>query len=511
MALTLFELLAKLSLDTSEFDKGVTSATESGKKLQQTTEKTTKKVTALQLEMATAVGEMIGKSVAGILTSIPQFVGVSIEAARELEAEMAKYSSVFGDTVGEADAAFQRLSAYSGTYYTRMRGEGMSFFTQFKASGMDSSEAMLQMESAMRLAADAAAFYDISLEDTSQRLLSFLRGNAEAGESIGLFANDVSRTNKAMELYGKKWDKLNEAQREMVMLSIAQDSYDASKATGQASREADSYANKLANVKAQWREIMAVLGSPMLDASTQIMDKLSEFLSSNPEALQDFAKGLADVADFVADLIIGTMDFVATNAEIIIWFLSEFGRLLGILPAEPGPGTLSSEKSILGENVIGVEKSYETAETDRNLNTSAVIAQQEQAAAQQEIKDAINQLLELAAPLNRPGATTAQEDAFIDAWMELDNLLGEREKAQLEKWIEDSGIAEYTEGEKAPWGGYQMPENVLNILLGIPDAMKEAVSGINIVLDTGVLVGAVSDGQARESRGKRYTGGGTSA
>ena len=77
------------------------------------------------------------------------------------------------------------------------------------------------MDEYTRIAADAAAYYDISLEDADVRLRSFLRGNTEAGDAIGLFTSESQRNSKAVELYGTKWTNLTEAQKHHAAVQAA--------------------------------------------------------------------------------------------------------------------------------------------------------------------------------------------------------------------------------------------------------------------------------------------------
>ena len=49
------------------------------------------------------------------------------------------------------------------------------------------------------MAADAAAFWDMSLEESTSHLNSFINGSYEGGEAIGLFANDTQMAAYAVE------------------------------------------------------------------------------------------------------------------------------------------------------------------------------------------------------------------------------------------------------------------------------------------------------------------------
>ena len=55
------------------------------------------------------------------------------------------------------------------------------FGGQVKGAGMDGEMALQAVDKATRLAADSAAFYDVSLENSSASLASFMKGNFAAG------------------------------------------------------------------------------------------------------------------------------------------------------------------------------------------------------------------------------------------------------------------------------------------------------------------------------------------
>lgn len=322
MAMTLFELIAKLTLDTTDFDKKAAGANDTATGMAGNLEGV--------LARSVAVGNAMYNMSVSAFNGAINFGRDLVETAAEVQAENAQYAQVFQGVTEEADSMFAKIGELNNIHVGRLRTQGMGFFKQFASAGAETSEAMEKTESAMMLASDAAAFYDISLEDASYMLRSFLRGNVEAGESIGLFANDTLRTSYATELYGAKWAELNEIQRESVLLQIAQDTYKNANATGQASREAMAYANVLGNVKEQWRQIKAVLGAPILNALTPVLQEFEQFLKANPELVNDFAAAFGAIANALAEALKWLMQFIVDNSDKIEQFVSWVFGLLGI-------------------------------------------------------------------------------------------------------------------------------------------------------------------------------------
>lgn len=287
----LFELFATLVLDDSEFNRGITQATSKGESFGKTL--TTKAVAG-----AVALGNAMydaGKKAASLAV---EFTKAAIETAAQVQAEQAQFSAAFAGMEEEAANALKAVGTESGILYTRLQTVGTKVFSQLKGSGLDAAESLEAMERYTRLAADAAAYYDISLEDADERLRSFMRGNTEAGDAIGLFTSESQRNTYALEEYGKKWEKLTEAQKQMLMLNVAEDIYNQSGAIGQASRESDNWANKVANLEEAWEQAVALFGTPVGESLKPMLDALTAFLQneSNQKLFTAFGQKVADIA-----------------------------------------------------------------------------------------------------------------------------------------------------------------------------------------------------------------------
>ena len=122
------------------------------------------------------------KKVAGILAAVfavdkvKDFIGGAIEAAAEFNATSAQYSEVFGDMEGEATKRLEAIGEESSILENRMKGSFTKMAAFAKVGGMDTAESLDLADRSMRAIADSAAFYDRSLEDTTESLQSFLKG-----------------------------------------------------------------------------------------------------------------------------------------------------------------------------------------------------------------------------------------------------------------------------------------------------------------------------------------------
>lgn len=255
-----------------------------------------------------------------------------IESAADVQAENEAFTSTFKDNVGEAEKVLQRISETNNIYYTRLKKTGTEMYAQFRAAGAG-ADSMTMMERALNVAADAAAFYNITLEEASQRVRSFVRGNVEGGDAIGLFVTQFDRMHYAKVMYDKSWDDLNEAQRQNVLLTRAEHAYISSGAYQQASREADHYTNVLGNLKEKWRQIQATLGAPIIDALSPVIDKFTKFLEDNPEIVEKFANSIGTLADALASLAMSFIAFAGNNSDKLVG-IADF--VAGLLPTGLG-------------------------------------------------------------------------------------------------------------------------------------------------------------------------------
>lgn len=251
-------------------------------------------------------------------TQIIRFTKSLVEASAQVSALNAQFSATFSEVSTAATKMFNEVASGTGVMATRLRTAGTKAFSQFKGAGLDANAALAQTERYLNLAADAAAYYDISLEDADTRLRSFIRGNVEAGDMIGLFTSETQRNSKALELYGVKWLELNEEQRQMVMLDVAEQIYSQSGALGQASREADQYANVTGNLAENWLQFKAALGQPLLEAMIPIMQTLGGLMQNMVGWIQDNREEF-DALVRVLTIVIGTIGtYVTTVATMSI-------------------------------------------------------------------------------------------------------------------------------------------------------------------------------------------------
>lgn len=253
-------------IDSKGFEKGVKNINSSVSQL-------SGKLGTLKTKIAAAF------SVAAIVA----FGKKALETAASVNAANSAMSQTFGELEGAASAAITRVADESGILETRLKSTATGIYAFAKTSGMDSASALGMMKEALQVAADSAAYYDRSLEDTSETLKSFLKGNYANDAALGLSATEYTRNAAAMKLYGKSFQNLSEAQKQLTLLQMVKDANDLSGATGQAAREADGWENVIGNLKEAWKQLIAVIGQPVLKLAIPVVQSMTAALQRMTE------------------------------------------------------------------------------------------------------------------------------------------------------------------------------------------------------------------------------------
>lgn len=230
----------------------------------------------------------IGTAVAAAFAvdKIKDFGQGCVESAAAVKAENSQFEQTFGGLQTKADSVIGSVSENSGILQTRLNTVGTSIYAFAKTTGMESTEALDMMERALQATADSAAYYDRSLEDTSESLKSFLKGNFENDAALGLSCTETTRNAAANELYGKSFVDLSESQKQLTLLKMVEDANKLSGAMGQAARESDGWENVTGNLSEAWRQFQAQVGAPVLQKLVPVVQKVTKGLTGMGEKLK---------------------------------------------------------------------------------------------------------------------------------------------------------------------------------------------------------------------------------
>ena len=271
------QIALELNLDSSKFRQSL-------KNLNKTADNAAK---SMKSSFSGAFKKIAGAAAAAFsAAAVIKFGKDCVESAASVNAANSQLEQTFGDLQGSAEAAMKRVADSSGIVQSRLQGVGTSIYAFAKTTGMDSANALSMMEEALQVTADSAAYYDRSLEDTAESLKSFLKGNYENDAALGLSCTETTRNTAANKLYGKSFQDLSESQKQLTLLQMVKDANQLSGAMGQAAREADGWENVTGNLKEAWNQLLAVIGQPILQAATVIVQNLTSAI----QTLTEYAK-----------------------------------------------------------------------------------------------------------------------------------------------------------------------------------------------------------------------------
>lgn len=251
-----------------------------------------------------------------------QFAQNMVTTAAEIKAQNSQFSQTFGNMADQATAAIKRVADESGILSTRLQDSGTKIYAFAKASGADSQTALQLMETALQAAADSAAYYDKSLNETTETLQSFLKGNYENDAALGLSATEATRNAKAYELFGTEFNSLSEIQKQQTLLKMVTDAQALSGAAGQAAREMTGWENVTGNLSEVWRQFQARVGAPFLEALVPIVQDITT-------KMQELTSGID--WDAFGQKVTAVINAIVNNADKITAGLTSIAAGLAII------------------------------------------------------------------------------------------------------------------------------------------------------------------------------------
>ena len=266
----LFKLLGTIAI----------SGAETAKKEIDSVSTQTKKLGESLSDVGNKISDFGGKLTTRLSVPLTALGTLSVKSAADVKAANSQFEQTFGELQDSASDAIGRVAEDAGILETRLQGVGTSIYAFAKSSGADSAEAMALMEEALQATADAAAYYDRSLDETSESLMSFLKGNFANDAALGVSCTETTRNAKAMELFGQKYNDLSEIQKQQTLLKMVTDAQKLSGAMGQASRESDGFENVMGNLKESARLLAAEFGEVLLPTVIDLVQKLTGLLQS---------------------------------------------------------------------------------------------------------------------------------------------------------------------------------------------------------------------------------------
>jgi len=320
----------------------------------------------------------VGAVVAGAFAvdKIVDFGKSAIESAGSAKAISSQFTQTFGDLEPAAQTAVDSMAGQFGMVPNRVKPAMAQMTSMFKGLGMDTTAAMTEATSAVTMSADAAAFYDKSFADANSALTSFVKGNYEGGESIGLFANDTQLASYAVSQglvsATKDWASLDEATKQATRLDYAQNMQQLAGATGQAARESDGYENQLGNVQQAWTDFLAIVGGPVLGSVVNIMKDITSGLQqagAEVSFLQDGIQGIGD-PEALSGLDSQVYNIGQTIATVVGGFQTAAGSAIDFINSTVGFDGVFNGLVILAGGFVAVKSAMAIAGVVQGVTTA---------------------------------------------------------------------------------------------------------------------------------------------
>lgn len=291
--------------------------------------KAEKSINGLKSMAKKALGAIgIGFSISG-LANLAQ-------AAADLNATASQFKQVFDGMETEASNSLNQIAKDTGVTANRMKGSFTQIAAFAKTTGMETPDALALTERAMVAVADSAAFYDRSLEETTESLRSFLKGNYENDAALGLSATETTRNAAANELYGKSFKDLTEQQKQLTLLKMVEDANKLSGAEGQAAKEADTWTNQLGNLKQGLTDLKAAAGNTFLKPAIEILKIGSELLKIVTNKINSMSGTIEQKSNVITRKIKEVWSFlklVGAQVNKVAQFFGGWGNVLKLLTA----------------------------------------------------------------------------------------------------------------------------------------------------------------------------------
>lgn len=390
----------------------------------------------------------------------------SVAAAAGLRAESAQFAQTFGEMEKAATEALKALEKQTGISSTRIKGNYSTVYAFAKTMGSDSAQALDIASRAMSAAADSAAYYDKTVEEVTETIQAYIKGNYANDAALGIASTETTRNAAALERYGKAFKELTEAQKVDTLLAMVEAGNKASGAMGQAAREAGEWTNVTGELEDAQRQLLAVIGEPILEAAIPIAQELTQALRdmaqvSPGEQLRRDMDGFAATLEKTEQTYNATMATTLAQATLAERYVRQLQEL-----EKQGVDTAQAhaeyEAVVTKLNAVMPQLNVTLNEQTGliNQNTAALlgdVAAWKEAATTQAMYDKMKGQLEAYGQMQVKVAESNHQIDVLESQrkeklLTLSNLLGTAEAERIEferKAIEKTAIDYYTVYDKA--------------------------------------------------------------
>lgn len=252
------------------------------------------------------------------------FIGDSINAARDLHETLSKSTVVFGDYAGQIETWGETAAEAMGLSKQEAIEAAATFGGLFQEVGQSRADAVEMSQTLVQLAGDLASFNNIDPSEALQKLRSGLAGEAEPLRSMNVFLNEAAVKAKAMEMgLGDAHGALTDGEKILARYKLIMEQ--TTVAQGDYARTADGLANsqrtankKLIDAQAQLGESFEPIALGVTEAQIAVVDWFRsgvEGWQMLGDAFSGGAKTVETTMDYTADAVERTRGSVARNLD----------------------------------------------------------------------------------------------------------------------------------------------------------------------------------------------------
>jgi hypothetical protein len=281
----------------------------------------------------------------------------SVQGASNLTETLGKVGETFGGSAGVVTAAADDMAARYGTVKASFldAASGIGLIAQGVGVAKDAS-AGLGVELA-KLGDDAASFFNVSFEESLQKISSGLVGESEPLRKFGVVLNEAAVQQEALRLGLAKTSKeISEQAKILARASLIKKGL--ATASGDRERTKDSPANRQREIGGRTTNALTDLGQAVTPIWAELLNQvnavgsaLGGFVTRNKGEIASWAQGV--VAD-IRGIIAGARDLGASFQEFL-------GSKSGALIREGVGGTFTWLRDTVTSVVGGIGDALDTA------------------------------------------------------------------------------------------------------------------------------------------------------
>lgn len=294
--MNLFNLMARISLDDRDFDRGMNNAVQQGQNASNSFKSIGGKI-AGAVGQAFAVGKMVefGKKsvmLASDLQEVQNVVDTTFEANKDIINQWAKEAP---EAIGMSELAYKKYAGAMGA--------------MLKSTGLTAEQVKNVSGNLVDLAGDFASFYNLPHEEAFGKIRAGISGETEPLKQLGINMSVANLQAYALaEGISKPYAKMSQSEQTMLryqyLMKVSAD------AQGDFSKTSDSFANQLRILELKMESAGTALGEKLLPPLT----KLITWITDNLEGIQKFVT------------VLGSMFFIIKGYKIIDSLVTGFQK-----------------------------------------------------------------------------------------------------------------------------------------------------------------------------------------